>query len=174
MPAKTNLGDKPYSLDALGAQLDPKTHREWKKALNARAEAFLKGESGMGSSFRRSATRTITDLLYRVEPNEVQKQQARIDTALAKLNILLGDIIASDDYRTEGIGPAGTMVDVPRRIAHQLKIDMQDNTLTTLDDGMIWRAVTVRGNASVEGTATAHPSPAAKSAAIGRPSKLQA
>ena len=147
MPAKPNLGDKPYSLDALGAQLDPKTYQEWKEALNARAEAFLKGESGMGSTFRRNATRTITDLLNRVEPNEEQKQQRRIDTALGKLKSQLGDIIASDDYCTRGIGSAGNMVDVPRGIAHQLKIDMQDNTLSTPDGGVIWRAVTVRPSA---------------------------
>jgi hypothetical protein len=144
MPANPNLGDKPYSLDALGAQLDPKTHQEWKEALNARAEAFLKGESGMGSTFRRNATRTITDLLYRVEPNEVQQQQTRIDTALAKLKSQLGDVIASEDYCTQGIGPAGTMVDVPRGIAHQLKIDLEANTLGTPDGIIIWRVVTVR------------------------------
>jgi hypothetical protein len=161
------MPDKPYSLDALGAQLDPKTYQEWKEALNAKAQAFLKGESGMGSTFRRNATRTITDLLYRVEPNEVQKQQTRIDTALAKLKSQLGEIIASEDYCTQGIGPAGTMVDVPRGIAHQLKIDLEANTLGT-PDGVIWRAVTVR---TVPGAAAGDIAAKSRSVspAVGRP-----
>jgi hypothetical protein len=82
------------------------------------------------------------------------KKSKRYDQVLRRSEVLhtrlltvIRDVIASSDYRTEGIGPAGTVLDVPRAAAHQLKVDIESDTLATAA-GWVWEKVTVMRSAA--------------------------
>jgi hypothetical protein len=141
------------SLDELAHYLDPETYQELQGAIRARAEAFMKGDAGLGTSSSRGATVE----LYRLEPTGAQKAQSRINDALAKLSDSIRHVIASPAYRTEGFGPAGTVLDVPRAAAHQLIVDIESGSLATAA-GWVWEKVTViRSGAAAKSQAESQP-----------------
>ena len=51
--------------------------------------------------------------------------------------------ISSNDCTVQGIGPAGSVVEVPHAILPQLEIDLRCNVLCTVGGGIKWEAVVV-------------------------------
>jgi hypothetical protein len=138
-----DLGNEQYTLGQLAFRLEPEIYRDWKATVEARRK-----EAVFGSSFpsweRSQAAAYLADLQHGTCHSQFTKDERQFNELLTRLHSAVRQVIASTDYCTQGIGPAGTMIDVPHGMAHQLKIDLEANTVSTQDGGMIWRGVMVR------------------------------
>src|SRR5262249_38438518 len=76
--------------------------------------------------------------------SQMAREERRYHDLLSRLLDAVRNVIASPSALTQGVRPDGTLVEVPRAIAQQLKIDLENNTVSTSDGGVIWRAVFVR------------------------------
>lgn len=86
----------------------------------------------------------LADLRYGTEFSWMTREEKRFNDLTNRIHRAVRNVVASTDARTEGVRPDGTLGEVPRTIAHQLKIDFDNNTLSTPDGAVIWRAVIVR------------------------------
>jgi hypothetical protein len=132
---------KPRSLGELASDLDPESYAEWQSARQAMANAIWIGDAGLGSRVEDRGPQ-----LYRNQRSGAQKAQQSINDASAKLNAAIRGAIASLHYRTEGVGPPGTMSDVPRDISDELVVDIEAGKLATAA-GWVWTQVTVTRSA---------------------------
>ena len=70
---------------------------------------------------------------------------------LTRLHSAVRGVIASAGYITEAIVADGSVVEVPRSRAGQLKIDLENDALSTMDGGILWRSVMVRAASDILG-----------------------
>lgn len=83
--------------------------------------------------------------------------EGRREALFRRISSRIRDAVASTRCVTVGIGPAGTLIEVPRVLAAQVVIDLEGNTLGTLDGHTVWRAVTVRAIAEAELSSLSNP-----------------
>lgn len=134
--------EQEQTLDALARRLEPQIYQEWKSELERRRLAALNSDLGMFG--RMEAAAHLTDLLHGTQLSETAKQDRHFADLQSRLHIAVREIIASPNVTTRGIRPDGALVEVPRNIATQLKLDLENNILSTADGGVVWRAVVVR------------------------------
>ena len=158
MPAEaiSHTQEQDYTLETLAQRLEPQIFDEWKRELDSRRR------ENFG---RMEAAAYLTDLQYGTRVSEFAKSDARLTNLHNHLHFAVRNVITSPAAMTQGIRPDGSLAEVPRSIAKQLKIDLERNTLSTADGGVVWRAVVVRIPASSleadsEQTAPATPVPA--------------
>jgi hypothetical protein len=129
--------DGPHALAELVTYIAPLTFRRWQKMPEPLAHDQVNLDTLLdwvpGSPIRLKAASAS----YR-------RQLGRRQLVFERLSDYVRDALASPRYTMAGIGPAGTMIEVPRELANQVTIDIERNTLSTPDGGMVWRAVVVR------------------------------
>jgi len=131
--------EQEQTLDALARRLEPQIYQEWKSELERRRLAALNSDLGMFG--RMEAAAHLTDLLHGTQLSETAKQDRHFADLQSRLHIAVREIIASPNVTTRGIRPDGALVEVPRNIATQLKLDLAKHILSTADGGVVWRAV---------------------------------
>lgn len=134
------LGEHAHTLDELARRLTWRTYRLWFRARRALSDV------------PRGATRA----------REVEGRRLLLH---GRISQWICAAIASPVCRTMGSTPAGERVEIARELAGQLSIDLTNNTLTSRDGGLVWRAVTVSCvvpvTVPISVPATAMPAPAA-------------
>ncbi len=133
------LGEHAHTLDELARRLTWRTYRLWFRARRALLDA------------PDSALREETSRVAFLEPAEIVRRGATRAREVEGRRLLLhGRIsqwicaaIASPVCRTMGSTAAGERVEIARELAGQLSVDLSNNTLTSRDGGLVWRAVTV-------------------------------
>ncbi len=133
------LGEHAHTLDELARRLTWRTYRLW---------------------FR--ARRALLDVPYvATRAREIEGRRLLLH---GRISQWICAAVASPVCRTMGSTPAGERVEIARELAGQLIVDLTNNTLTSRDGGLVWRAVTVSCVAPVSGAAavpvTATPAPA--------------
>jgi hypothetical protein len=144
--AELDLDDKPYTLEELAQRFEPQIYEDWKKELQARRLDAL--DSGFTSWGRRDAAAYLADVRQGTEFSKGARDERRFNDLRRRLHAAVRDVIALPLYKTTGIGPMGNVIEIPRERANQLLIDIENNTLSTPDGGMIWRAIVVRSQAA--------------------------
>jgi hypothetical protein len=157
MPAKAHSasGKEEFTLASLAFRLEPLAYEEWKRELAERREGA--SNSSFPSWGRRDYAMYLTDVRYGTEFSQMAKDQRRFNDLVERLHTAVYGVIASPSARTQGIRPDGTLGDVPRAIARQLKIDFENNTLSTPDGGVVWRAIVVHAAVAGSGTTSSPP-----------------
>jgi hypothetical protein len=137
--ASSRLGKQGYTLESLARRLEPRAYEEWKTERQDRVR-----NSFPGAVERHEFPAYLADLRYGTDFSWMTREERRFNDLTDRIRRAVRDVIASTDACTEGVRPDGSLGEVPRTIAQQLKIDFDNNTLSTPDGGVVWRAVIVR------------------------------
>jgi hypothetical protein len=136
--------DKAYTMLELVEHLRPLTLYHWRKATEWLSEEADR-EYGWGGWKRRPLELTELLALSRsVRLPRHEQLRRRCALLFAGLRRAIQDAIASPHCAVKGIGPDSNPVEIPRELGPQLKINLEKNTLTTLDGGIVWRGIMVR------------------------------
>ncbi len=137
--APSRLGEQDYTLEGLARRLEPRAYEEWQTERQDRLQNSFPDSVG-----RHEFPAYLADLRYGTEFSWMTREEKRFNNLTDRIYRAVRNVIASSHARTEGVRPDGTLGEVPRTIAQQLKIDFDKNTLSTPDGGVVWRAVIVR------------------------------
>jgi hypothetical protein len=135
----TLLVDRAYTLMELAEQLRPRTLDYWRKTIKwlVSNKPYLDWVDLLVGPVKPSGLRPT------VGPKRYDQVLRRSEALYARLSAAIRDVIASPNYFTQGVRPDCTFGEIPRGSAHQLQIDLKNNTLST-SRGMIWQEVTIR------------------------------
>jgi hypothetical protein len=151
----------PHTLAELITYIAPLTFRRWQK--NPEPLAHPRTTRNSGQVLIDSLINWTPDSPIRLKaPREaIYRRQLDLDgrrhLLFERLSDYVRDALASPRYTMAGIGPAGTMIEVPRDLADQVVIDFARNTLSTPDGGAVWRAIVVRTTSAASSLEIAAP-----------------
>jgi hypothetical protein len=152
-----SLEDRAHTLSELADIVAPRTYDYWLLAADLLAElpppraavvtsdqvdlaSVLDWTPGSPIRLKAGVVRNSQDASS-VRRGEIE---GRRETLFKRIAARIRDAIASPRCFTAGIGPAGTLIEIPRELANQVVINLEHNTLSTMDGGMVWRGVVVR------------------------------
>lgn len=137
----------PHTLAKFAERVAPRTYHHWLKTTELLGPTPLQRAMGVSDASLDSTLEWTADggiSFYGPRWKRRRQIKERREMLFERLSDYLRDAIASTRFATAAIGPAGTMIEVSWELANQAVIDIERNTLSTPDGGIVWRAVTVR------------------------------